>query len=310
MSDEPQRPTPGDGTAWGAYWTAQGMPWLPGTSASKAAKGTAMLSGALVLVGYVPLTLLAVGWSGARGGHLPWPVLQWALTTPLGALLLIALCVLVIGPPGVLFNLWQLKRQVAQAIDMTDLPPAAWPGPWPTRPRQPRIQRWLGYGRREQALSLALLVLGTLLAVALVVAFLASFILWSRGFGDVRVQCDTTGTGCPPTFPLMAIPSASLVAVVALSQVARFRWLRRAEATSRLWLRYRDWSWPSPLYYVRPSGVTPEAAAAALVRLSSVQAVPLARQVGIYALAMTPIVLLVSASFVLSAWLQLQWIPG
>src|SRR5260221_4478932 len=27
MSDEPQRPTPGDGTAWGAYWTAQGMPW-------------------------------------------------------------------------------------------------------------------------------------------------------------------------------------------------------------------------------------------------------------------------------------------
>jgi hypothetical protein len=290
--------------------TAQGMPWLPGTSASGAAKGTAMLSGAFVLVGYVPLTLLQVGASAARGGHLPWPILQWAVTTPLGVLLLIALYVLVIGPPGVLFNLWQLRRQVAQAIDITDLPPAAWPGPWPTRPQRPPIQRWLGYGRRDQALSLALLVLGTLLAVALAVAFFASFILWSRGFGDVRVQCDTTGTGCPPDFPVMGIVLAALWAAIALSWVARFRWLRRAEATSHLWLRYRDWSWPSPLYYVRPSRVTPEAAAAALVRLSSVRAVPLTRLVGIYALAITPIVLLVSASFVLSAWLQLQWVRG
>ncbi len=310
MSDEPQRPTTDDSAAWGTYWTAQVRPWLPGTSASRAAKGTALFIGALVLVGYVPLTLLQVGASAARGGHLPWPALQWAVTTPLGALLLIALCVLVLGPPGVLFNLWQLKRQVAQAIDITGMPPAAWPGPWPTRPQRPPIQRWLGHGRREQALSLALLVLGTLFAVALAVAFFASFILWSRGFGDVRVQCDTTGTGCPPDFPVMWIVLASLFAVVALSWVARFRWLHRAEATRHVWLRYRDWSWPSPLYYVRPPGVTPEAAAVALARFSSALAMPLARLVGIYALAGTPFVLLVSASFVLGAWLQFQWIPG
>src|SRR5258708_23866868 len=105
--------------ACGAYWTAQVRPWLPGTSASKAAKGTALFIGALVLVGYVPLTLLQVGASAARGGHLPWPALQWAVTTPLGALLLIALSVLVLGPPGVLLNLWQLQSKVPQPTYIT-----------------------------------------------------------------------------------------------------------------------------------------------------------------------------------------------
>src|SRR5258708_35547482 len=127
--------------------TAQVRPWLPGTSASRAAKGMALFFGVFALVFFLPLTLLEVGWSAARGGHLPWPALQWDVTTPLGALLLTALCVLIVGPPIVLDSLWQLRQQVAQAIDMTDLPPAAWPGPWPTPPQQPWIQRWLGYGR-------------------------------------------------------------------------------------------------------------------------------------------------------------------
>src|SRR5260221_14538801 len=122
MSDEPQRPTTDDSTAWGTYWTAQVRPWLPGTSASRAAKGTALFFGALALVFFLPLTLLEVGWSAARGGHLPWPVLQWAVATPLGALLLTALCLLMVGPPIVLESMWQLRQQVAQAIDMTGVP--------------------------------------------------------------------------------------------------------------------------------------------------------------------------------------------
>jgi hypothetical protein len=268
------------------------------------------VNGALVLVGFAPLTLLALSWSGTPGGHLPWPILQWVVTTPPGALLLTALCLLVLGPSIFLNTVWQFRREIARAVDVTGLPSAMWPSRWPPRPRRSPMQRWLGNGRRDQALSLILLVLGTLLAVALVVGFFASAILSRRGFGDVYVQCDTNGTGCPPTFPLMAIPSASLFAAFVLLYLVRFRWLRRVEATSRVWLRYRTWLSMTPLYYERQPGVTPEAAAATLVRFSSALTVPLARLVAIAGLVMTPYVLLVSASFVLGAWLQLLWIPG
>ena len=290
--------------------TAQVRPWLPGTSASGAAKGMALLIGALVLVGFVPLTLLQAIWSGERGGHLPSPALQWAVTTPVGALLLMALCLLVIGPSIFLNTVWQFRREIARAVDVTGLPPAMWPSRWPPRPRRSPMQRWLGNGRRDQALSLILFVLGTLLAVALVVGFFASAILSRRGIGDVYVQCYTNGTGCPPDFPVMAIPSASLFAAFVLLYLARARWLRHVEATSHVWLRYRDWSWPSPLCYVRQPGVTPEAVAAALAPFSPALAVPFARRFLINVLAITPLVLLVSASWVLGAWLQLLWIPG
>jgi hypothetical protein len=309
MTDEPQRPTPGDSTAWGAYWTAQGMPWLPGTSASKAAKGAALFLGVLTLVFFLPITLLEVGWSAARGGHLPWPALQWAVTTPLGALLLMALCVLVVGPPFVLDSLWQLRQQAAQAIDITGAPLMAWPGPLPTHPQPPWIPRWLGYGRGEQALSLTLLILGTLLAIEQVSVFIASAVYRFIELG--RVQCDANGNRCQPTFPVVSwIVVASLFAAMALSGVARSRWLYRVKSTSHVWLRYRDWFSMTPLYYVRPPSVTPEAAAAALARFSSARAVPLARRFFIGVLVVTPYVLLASASFVLSVWLQLHWIPG
>ncbi len=197
MSDEPQRPTSTDDrNAWGAYWTAQGMPWLPGTNASKAAKGTALFFGAIALVLFLPITLLEVGWSTARGGHLPWPALQGVITTPLGALVLTALCILVIGWPYVLASVWVLRRDVARAIDITGVPLMAWPSPWPTRPQPPSLLRWLGYGRREQALNLIMLVLGTLLAIELVGIFSASTLygFYERG----RLPCRTTGTGCSP----------------------------------------------------------------------------------------------------------------
>jgi hypothetical protein len=288
--------------------TAQVRPWLPGTSASGAAKGTAILLGGLTLVGFVPTILLSVSIDGARGSHLPSQALQWVVTTPPGALLLTALCLLVLGPPVVLYSMWQLRQQVAQAIDMTGWPPIAWPIPWPTCPQPSSIQRWFGYGRREQALSLIMLVLGTLLAIELVGIFIASSLY---GFYELgRLPCRTTGTGCSPDYPFIGIALASLWAAIALSWVVRFRWLRHVEATSRVWLRYRTWLSMTPLYYERQPGVTPEAAAATLVRFSSALTVPLARLVAIAGLVMTPYVLLVSASFVLSGWLRLQWIPG
>ncbi|HEX6542386.1 MAG TPA: hypothetical protein VF040_11575 [Ktedonobacterales bacterium] len=291
-------------------------PGLPGTSASGAVKVSAILYGALLLMVAVSLALLDVtwSWSGARGGHLPWPVLQWVLTTPLGTLLLTALCLLVVAPSYLLLNRWPLRMQLARAVDITGLPPALWSSPWPTYPQPPALSRWLGYGRRERALSLALLVLGALLAVVLIGVFFGSTVYGLRA-SDARIAPDGNGclNGCPPTYPLTGIVIASLFAAIAFSTMTQYRWLRHVEASSHVWLRYRSWliaAPAAPLYYVRPPEAPPEAAAAALARFSSTRLVPLARMCCIFVLAMTPYVLLVSASFVLSGWLQLQWIPG
>ncbi|HEX8035385.1 MAG TPA: hypothetical protein VF510_16130 [Ktedonobacterales bacterium] len=288
-------------------------PGLPGASASKAAKGMALVLGALVLVGFVPLALLQASSSGARGGHLPSSARQWAVTTPTGTLTLIALCILVLGSPYILYARWLFRREVARASDITDVPLVVWPTSGPARSprplplRRPLLQRWLGRGRRERAVSLVLLTLGTLLAVALVGVFFASAIVSFRGLGDVR--CDSSGNHCSPSFPLTGIPVASMFAVIALTYLARSRWLQRVEATSRVWLRYRDWTGSTPLCYVRQPGVTPEAAMAALARFSSARAVPVARQVFVGVLVAVPYVVLAGASFVLGTWLQLHWLP-
>src|SRR5258706_12656696 len=114
-------------------------------------KGIAFQCGALVLVA-VPMTLLEAAWSGEQG-HLPWPALQWTVTTPVGALVLMALFLLAVGPPGILLNRWQLRREVGRAVDVTDVPPAAWPGLRQARPQQPVLQRWLGNGACHTAIS-------------------------------------------------------------------------------------------------------------------------------------------------------------
>src|SRR5215813_12156018 len=86
-------------------------PGLPGTSASGAAKVAAIFSGVFVPVlgALVALLVVTWGWSGAPGGHLPWPAVQWALTSPVAALLVAALCLLVEGPSLVLLSLWPLR---------------------------------------------------------------------------------------------------------------------------------------------------------------------------------------------------------
>lgn len=288
-------------------------PGLPGTSASRAAKGMALVWGALILVGFVPLTLLQATSIGARGGHLPSPELQWAVTTPTGTLTLLALCVLVLAPSFLLYARRQDRREVARASDVTEVPLAAWPSALPARPQRPLslqrplLPRWLGRGRREQAVSLALLLLGALLAIALLGVFCASAIVSLSGLDALR--CDSSGNHCSPSFLLGQIPMASMFAVIALTYAARSRWLQRVEATSHVWLRYREWM-GSTLYYVRQPGVTPEAATAALARFSAARAVPVARQFFLGVLVSIPYVVLASASFVLGTWLQLHWLPG
>lgn len=92
----------------------------------------------------------------------------------MGALLVWGGCLHTLGPLYVLLTLWRLRREVDQALEVTrglPLPlPRAWLSPWswPARPTYPQLSavvRWLGHGRRQQARSLALLVLGLLLAL-------------------------------------------------------------------------------------------------------------------------------------------------
>lgn len=283
---------------------ASASPRLPGISVSGVTKVVAIIYGVIVLVGFVPLALLAtlsfITMGLAQGGHLPWPGLQWVLTTPLGVLLLTVLCLLIIAPTNIFLSLWQLRSQVARAIDITDYPPAWWYGLWPAYPQQLSFQRWFGNGRREQALNLALLILGILLVLALIGALFVSAVY---ALGATHTSCGSGGNGCTSYYPFIAIVVASGYAAPALSWVARVFWLRHVETTGRIWLRYRSW-FNAQFYYVRQPGVVPETAAAVLARFSYTYPVPWIRVLFFAVLALTPFMLLASASFVLSGWLQ------
>jgi hypothetical protein len=283
----------------------QAPPRLPGTSANELAKWSALAIGTALLVVFVPLTLLDTVPVGRSVGHLPWPLVQWALASPVGVLALMAVGILLVAPPYVLLGpgagYW---RRLAGAIDVTESPLEAWPKRTRADAGRTRMERWLGRGHREPWVSLVLFVLAVLLAVALLAMFIAASIFSFAELGSLSCE----GQACPPNFPVTSIALVSTFASIALSSWTYHRWLRRAEASSGVWLRYRDILWAAPLYYVRRPGVTPEAAAAALTRFGLAGGAPLARTFAITVLAMTPLVLLQSASIYLQGWLRFQWI--
>ncbi len=95
-----------------------------------------------------------------------------------------------------------------------------------------------------------------------------------------------------------------------LSYFAHYRWLRRVEASSGVWLRYRTWFQTQGLCYIRQPGVTPEAAAVALGRFAPAEAMPLARAFAMVVLRGLPLMLVIFAGGFLQFWLQTQWLPG
>src|SRR5260221_12673453 len=78
------------------------------------------------------MALAALDAREGQSWHLPWPIVQWALTTPLGILAMTLVGGLVGGLSSVVAAAAILGGQFAYAVDVTELPPMAWPAasPW------------------------------------------------------------------------------------------------------------------------------------------------------------------------------------
>jgi hypothetical protein len=103
---------------------------------------------------------------------------------------------------------------------------------------------------------------------------------------------------------------ASEWVIIGLSSFAQYRWLRRVEGSTGVWLRYRNWFQTQGLCYIRQPAVTPEAAAVALARFAPAKRMPLARAFAFVVLGALPLFLVVCAGGFLQFWLQTQWLLG
>ncbi len=282
----------------------QASPRLPGTSAITPYLVGAILYGGMVLfVGALIalMTLVPI----QSGGHLPWPVAQWALTTPAGVLATFAVSVLIAGPSLIAGQRRILRRQfLARAVAVTEVPPWVWLTRPPVRPGETRVDRWLGRSRRARIASVALLAVAALIVLLTVAGLFAAAV--SSLIFIHSTECGASG--CPPQYPLLPIVVASEFVTIGLSSWARYQWLRRVEASSGVWLRLRSWFVPTTaLFYIRRPGVTPEAARA---RFAPTEAMPMARAYAISVLAAIPFFLILIIGFFLQFWLPTQWIPG
>lgn len=290
--------------------TTQAPPRLPGVRATTLFLINALASCAfpllfLLLLG--PLIGLMTVEATQAGGHLPWPVAQWALTTPAGLVGILAICVGVGAPAFIVAQRHFLRGwTLARAVDVTAVPPWVWLTRPPVYPGETRADRWLGRSRRAQLVSLTLLGGAALIYLLLVPSFLVAVGVILRS-----IPLPPCGVGgCPPVYPLIPLGLASEWVIIGLSSVAQYRWLRRVEGSSGVWLRYRNWFQTPGLCYIRQPGVTPEAAAVALARFAPAEAVPLVRAFAFVVLGGLPLLLVLFASGFLQFWLQTQWLPG
>jgi hypothetical protein len=290
--------------------TAEMAPRLPGTSARGFALGMATTLGVLVPL-FAVLTIPEVASTGEGGGHLPWPVMQWSVTSPIGAIVLMAIGTLITAPQVALLQPRTLYGYyLAQAIDVTGMPVERWSLRARTEARQIWIERWLGHGGWEQRRSIVLLFMAVLAAAGVVATFIASNKFSFSAIDSVRCGLHDGIYGCPPLYEVLGLAFVSMEATAGLFFLVQYRWLRRAEAICGISLRYPTLLLTAPLYYLRRSGVTSEAAAEALADFVPGGGAPLAQVILVTVLTITPLVLLMSGSLFLDAWLRLQWIPG
>jgi hypothetical protein len=290
--------------------TTQAPPRLPGVRATTLFLINALVYWAfllLFLLLLVPLIGLMTVEATQAGGHLPWPVALWVLTTPAGLVVLLAICVGVGAPAFIVAQCHFLRGwMLARAVDVTEVPPWVWLTRPPVYPGETRADRWLGRSRRAQLVSLTLLGGAVLICLLLVASFLAAVLVTLRSIP--HPPCGVGG--CPPIYPLIPLGLASEWVIIGLSYFAHYRWLRRVEASSGVWLRYRNWFDTQGLCYIRQPGVALEAAAVARARFAPAERMPLARAFAIVVLGALPLILVIFSGGFLQFWLQTQWLPG
>jgi hypothetical protein len=289
--------------------TTQAPPRLPGVRATTPFFINALVFWALLLLFLLlaPLIGLMTVEATQAGGHLPWPVAEWVLTTPVGLVVILVICVGVGAPTFIVTQRHILRgRTLARAVDVTEVPPWIWLMYPPVYPGETHADRWLGRSRRARLVSLTLLGSAALICLLLLASFVvAAPVIWRS------IPLPPCGVGgCPPTYPLIPIALASEWVIFGLSSYAQYRWLRQVEASSGVWLRYRNWFSTQGLCYIRQPGVTPEAAAVAFARFASAERMPLTRAFAIGMLGVLPLILVLIAGSLLQFWLQTQWLAG
>ncbi len=260
---------------------------------------------------YLVLLLLNLGLAmataaaiGNRGGHLPWPIAQWAFTTPLGALAVAVVGGLMWGLPLLLVA---LTRPLAVfPVDVTELPPIWWPRPlppWRTPGGGTLADYVLGRSKSQRAWSLLALTFAALLLIGLFAAFVGASLY------ALRHMSDCSASGCPPNFSQLLTSGPELIGlgIMMFSQFARITYVARR---SGVWFRTHETFAFHLGSYIRRPGVTREAAAEGLQRHIRSVRKPIAQDAVLLALALTPAMLLIIGGELLSAWLSMQWIPA
>jgi hypothetical protein len=248
----------------------------------------------------------AAGIGGMRRvrGHLPWPIAQWALYTPLGTLILVLVGALMWSAPFTVVALAGGPKFLP--MDVTDLPVSAWPRP-PTPRRRPeggtRADRWFGRGTVARVWNALALILGVVLLIGILAGLIASF--WYSH--TIRPDCHPAG--CPPSFDgrIAFAPEFIAVGTFFVGIYARFVSIERQ---SGVWFRSPYGLGSGPGLYVRRPGVAPETAAAALRRYTPGILPPVAPNFLRVTLFGSLMAALFCGSMILSAWLAAQWIPG
>jgi hypothetical protein len=282
--------------------TTQQLRALPGERAGGSYLIAIALLGVMLPAGLIFIAAMTPGYS-RPAGHLPWPLVQWAFATPLGAVAVTLLSMIVVGLP---FLVWrdtlQINQMIAEALDVTDLPVNAWPRrPLPGILAHRRRER--GSRRSGQTNVAHLVRLGAVLLLAGVLGLVA--VGWYV-FANIP---DCNGGVCPPHYTAMFMGLEAEFAGVWVIMTMNYGLVRRAEQQCGIWLRERASLDTFGFYYVRRPTVSAEEAAAARARFAPARERSFPhRFVGL--LTFLPLVLVPSAGLFLSAWLPLQWLPG
>jgi hypothetical protein len=277
---------------------------LPGRDPLRAYKFLPV--GLFVAVVFLLRTATAIALElGSRQGHSSWPLAQWALTTPLGTVVLAVVGGLMWSVPTAVL-IARLNPVLVRPVDVTALPLGAWPrslSRWDNPTDATEADDWLGRTQSQRAQSWLALALAALLALSLLAAVGVS--AW-YGVNQHYLVCEAGG--CPPDFSLQfTFPQAGVgVFIVFLCYVIRLAWVQRR---CGVWFRARYPDERSLGTYIRRPGVTPEAAATALQRYVH-DSRPLAQVVLRASIALIPFFLLVIGGEFLATWLSTQWIPG